>query len=81
MHTAGFEGLAVHHDQVKRSALFQLAVFGLPMLVGHLGFLARMRRKHRREMDQNRALVATMNSVAMLTSRSVILEGRRPAGA
>jgi ubiquinone/menaquinone biosynthesis C-methylase UbiE len=81
MRTAGFEETVVHHDQFKRSAVFQLLLFGLPMLLGRLGFLVRMRRKHRREMDQNRELVATMNSFAMLTSRSVILEGRKPTSA
>ena len=70
---AGFGSVSVHYDRFKRSALVPLALFGVPMLLGHAGFLMRMRRKRPKELEQNRAVVAEMNSVAMLTSRSIIV--------
>lgn len=73
LRTAGFRTVSVTYDHVKRSAVFQLLLFSPAILVGRLGFLLRMRRKRRREMEQNREYVATMNSWGMLTSRSVIV--------
>ncbi|HSA56343.1 MAG TPA: class I SAM-dependent methyltransferase [Gemmatimonadaceae bacterium] len=71
---AGFGSVQVHFDRFKRSALVPLALLGIPMLLGHAGFLLRMRRKRPRELAQNRETVAAMNSLAMLTSRSIIVE-------
>jgi SAM-dependent methyltransferase len=70
---AGFTAVSGHFDRFKRSALLPLALFGLPMLLGHAGFLLRMRRKRPKELRQNRQMVRTMNSLAMLTSRSIIV--------
>jgi SAM-dependent methyltransferase len=70
---AGFASVSGHFDRFKRSALLPMALFGLPMLLGHAAFLLRMRRKRARELRQNRAAVRTMNSFAMLTSRSIIV--------
>ncbi len=77
LRAAGFRHVAAHYDHRKRSALFQLLLFSPLILAGHLGFLVRMRRKRPREMDQNRDVVAEMNSLAMLTSRSVIVAARK----
>lgn len=77
LRTAGFHGVEVTYDHVKRSAIFQLVLFAPALLVGRLGFLFRMRRKRPHEMAQNRAFVATMNSWGMLTSRSVIVVATR----
>lgn len=77
LRAAGFRHVAAHYDHRKRSALFQLLLFSPLMLAGHLGFLVRMRRKRPREMDQNRDVVAEMNSLAMLTSRSVIVAAQK----
>lgn len=70
---AGFRTVKVHFDRFKRSALVPLALLGVPMLLGRAGFLLRMRRKRPRELAQNREVVADMNSLAMLTSRSIIV--------
>lgn len=70
---AGFNSVSAHFDRFKRSALLPLALFGLPMLLGHAGFLLRMRRKRAKELRQNRQTVRAMSSFAMLTSRSIIV--------
>jgi SAM-dependent methyltransferase len=77
LRTAGFRHVAAHYDHRKRSALFQLLVFGPLILAGHLGFLMRMHRKRPRELNQNREVVAEMDSLAMLTSRSVIVAAQK----
>jgi hypothetical protein len=74
---AGFREIAVHFDHFKRSAVFQLLLFGPAMLLGRIGFLLRMRRKRARAMADNSDVVSAMNSVAMLTSRSVILAAKK----
>lgn len=74
---AGFQSVSVHFDRFKRSALVPLVLLGVPLLVGRAGFLLRMRRKRPRELAQNREVVADMNSVAMLTSRSIIVVARK----
>jgi SAM-dependent methyltransferase len=73
MHTAGFSRLAVHYDHLRRSALFQLLLFGPIMFVGRIGFRIRMRRLRPRAMEQSHHLVTRMNSFRMLTARSVIV--------
>ena len=75
--SAGFRDIAVHFDHFKRSAVFQLVLFGPAILIGRAGFLLRMGRKRPREMAANRKLVSAMNSLAMLTSRSVIVAAKK----
>ena len=70
---AGFHDVSVHYDRVKRSALFQLAVFSPLVVLGRLGFWLRMGRKRAKELRENRNEVRRMNSIAMLTSRSILL--------
>jgi SAM-dependent methyltransferase len=77
LRAAGFRHVTVHYDHIKRSALFQLLLFSPLILAGRLGFLVRMRRRRPREMRQNHDLVAEMGSLAMLTSRSVIVAARK----
>jgi SAM-dependent methyltransferase len=77
LRAAGFSHVAAHYDHRKRSALLQLLLFSPLILAGHLGFLIRMHRKRPREMDQNREVVAEMDSLAMLTSRSVIVAAQK----
>jgi SAM-dependent methyltransferase len=76
-HAAGFRQIAVHFDHFKRSAVVQLLVFGPAMLLGRIGFLLRMRRKRARALADNKDVVSAMNSVAMLTARSVILAAKK----
>jgi SAM-dependent methyltransferase len=77
VHAAGFRDIAVHFDHVKRSAILQLILFGPAILIGRAGFLLRMDRKRPREMAANREVVSAMNSLAMLTSRSVIVAAKK----
>jgi len=77
LHAAGFRDIALHFDHFKRSAVFQLVLFGPAILIGRAGFLLRMRRKRPRELAANRQLVSAMNSLGMLTSRSVILAAKK----
>jgi len=72
-HAAGFARLEVHYDHLRRSALFQLLLFGPIMLVGRIGFRIRMRRLRPRAMKQSHKLVTSMNSFRMLTARSVVV--------
>jgi len=80
LRAAGFHRVAVQYDHFKRSAVSQLILFGPLMLLGRLGFRIRMGRKRRREMQQNRAFVTEMNSLGMLTSRSVVVVGEKQTG-
>jgi hypothetical protein len=73
LRAAGFREVAVHYDHYKRSAVFQLVVLSPLVILGRLGFLLRMGRKRPREMHENREAVRTMNSIPMLTSRSIVL--------
>jgi 2-polyprenyl-3-methyl-5-hydroxy-6-metoxy-1,4-benzoquinol methylase len=77
LRAAGFQRVAVHFDHFKRSAVSQLVLFGPLIVLGHAAFRLRMRRKHPQEMRQNHSTVATMNSLKMLTSRSVVVEARK----
>jgi ubiquinone/menaquinone biosynthesis C-methylase UbiE len=70
---AGFRDVTVHFDHFKRSAVLQLLLLGPAILLGRTGFLLRMRRKRPREVAENQVFISAMNSLAMLTSRSVIL--------
>jgi len=73
LRAAGFREVGVHYDHYKRSAVFQLVVLSPLVILGRLGFLLRMGRKRPREMHENREVVRTMNSIPMLTSRSIVL--------
>ncbi len=72
---AGFRPPRVHFDRIKKSAIawtLFLAPFVLP---AHALWAARFRAKRPEVWAENRDLVQPLNSLAMLTSRSVILEG------
>jgi SAM-dependent methyltransferase len=77
LRAAGFRDVGVHFDHFKRSAVLQLLIFGPAILLGRAGFLIRMHRKRERALAENRTEVAAMNSLAMLTSRSIILAATR----
>jgi len=73
-HRAGFRQLRVHYDRTKKSAvawLLLLAPFIFPARA-----LAALRLRLRRPAvyAENRALLGPVNSLRMLTSRSVVLE-------
>ena len=74
---AGFDGVRVHFDRQKRSATALTVLLGLPLLFGHAAFGRRLRRKAPAVYAENAALLGEMNSWAMLTSRSIIVEGTR----
>jgi SAM-dependent methyltransferase len=77
LHAAGFEAVDVEYDHFKRSALIGLALLGPAMMIGRIAFRLRMRRKRRLAVEQSRQILAAMNSLRMLTSRSVIVVARK----
>ena len=76
---AGFRHVRVHFDRHKRSAVALLALLGLPIALGHGGFVRRLRRKAPAVYAENREILERMNAREMLTSRSIIVEGTRGA--
>lgn len=76
-HRAGFREVRVHFDRRKRSATV-LAVALAPFLaLGNALFRWRIRRKAPARYRENARLLRANSSWAMLTSRSVIVEGIR----
>jgi SAM-dependent methyltransferase len=74
-HHAGFAKTKVHYDKTKRSAvLWAAALYGIIGLA-HLGFCLGRRHKNRQIYEENKQLVANINSLRMLTSRTIIMEG------
>jgi SAM-dependent methyltransferase len=69
---AGFRSVEAHYDRFKSSARFLLALWGPFVAVAHLLFRSRLRRRKPRVADENAELLGALNSVAMLTSRSII---------
>jgi len=69
---AGFRSVAAHYDRFKTSARLLLAVWGPFVGVAHLLFRRRLAAKKPDVVAENADLLRETNSVAMLTSRSVI---------
>lgn len=76
---AGAASVGVTYDRTKRSALLALVLFLPLLLAGNAGFRARLRRKRPQVARENRALLDAMNDWRMLTARSVVVIGRKPA--
>lgn len=69
---AGFTSVEPHYDRFKTSATLLLAINGAFVVLGNALFRARLRRKRPQVALENRSLLAAINSLRMLTSRSVI---------
>ncbi|HEU4630746.1 MAG TPA: methyltransferase domain-containing protein [Gemmatimonadaceae bacterium] len=77
LYRAGFRAVEVHYDRSKSSARFLTALLWPFIAAGRAAFGARLRRKRPEEAAENAALLADLNSVGMLTSRSVIAVATR----
>ena len=69
---AGFSSVTVHYDRFKSSARGLLAVWGLFIAIAHALFSRRLAAKKPDVAAENADLLHEQNSIAMLTSRSVI---------
>jgi SAM-dependent methyltransferase len=69
---AGFNSVTAHYDRFKTSARALLALWGLFIGIAHALFTRRLGAKKPDVVAENAAVLREMNSVAMLTSRSVI---------
>ncbi|MGQ0646450.1 MAG: methyltransferase domain-containing protein [Gemmatimonadaceae bacterium] len=80
MHRAGAATVTVAFDRFKRSALALLFLTWPVVLLGHIGFRLKLRRKQPDVLRDNLHLLGQMQSFRMLTSRSiVVLATRAPA--
>lgn len=78
-HRAGFTDVRIHVDRRKRSAMLLAGVLAPLWWSGHRLFRHRLRRKAPATYAENRQLLDAANSWAVLTARSVIVEGRKRA--
>ena len=69
---AGFKSVMAHYDRFKTSARLLLAVWGPFVGIAHALFRRRLASKKPDVAAENADLLRELNSVAMLTSRSVI---------
>jgi len=69
---AGFRSVTVHYDRFKSSARALLAVWGPFIGIAHALFRRRLAAKKPDVTAENADLLQDLNSVSMLTSRSVI---------
>ena len=69
---AGFRSVAVHYDRFKTSARLLLALWGPFIGIAHALFRRRLDSKKPDVAAENADLLRDLNSVSMLTSRSVI---------
>lgn len=74
---AGFRSVEVHYDRFKTSARLLLVVWWPFVAIGHALFRARLARRKPDVAAENAEILAATNSVAMLTSRSVIAVARK----
>jgi SAM-dependent methyltransferase len=69
---AGFSSVVAHYDRFKSSARGLLAVWGPFIAIAHALFSRRLASKKPDVLAENADLLREQNSIAMLTSRSVI---------
>jgi len=69
---AGFRSVTAHYDRFKTSARLLLALWGPFVTVAHALFRRRLASKKPDVAAENAEFLRELNSVAMLTSRSVI---------
>ena len=79
LHRAGAAGITVRYDRRKRSAVALLALLWPFVLLGSLGLRRKLRRRDPEVLRENAPLLREMQSVGMLTSRSVVVCARRGA--
>lgn len=75
---AGFIDIRIHFDRHKRSAAALAALTWPLRALPNALFERRLRRKQPATAAENGELVRSLNGWGMLTSRSIIVEGRRP---
>lgn len=73
LYRAGMRAVSVDYDRFKRSALAILAWSWPFVLLGHIGFLLKLRRRNPALVSENAALLRDTASLRMLTSRSIIV--------
>jgi SAM-dependent methyltransferase len=76
---AGFRSTAVEYDRFKTSAKFLLVICGPVIWLGNLLFRRRLNSRKPEVSAENASILRAMRSVEMLTSRSIIAIGRKPA--
>jgi hypothetical protein len=74
---AGFRSVTAHYDRFKTSARALLALWGPFIAVAHALFGRRLASKKPDVAAENADTLRELNSVAMLTSRSVIAVATR----
>jgi len=74
---AGFRSVTAHYDRFKTSARALLAAWGPFIGVAHAMFRRRLAEKKPDVVDENADILRELNSVQMLTSRSVIAVATR----
>lgn len=71
----GFREIKLHFDRTKKSAVAWIIFFYLPILICHCYFRFRMRRRNKKIYNENKLVLDKINSLNMLTSRTLIVEG------
>jgi SAM-dependent methyltransferase len=74
---AGFADVRVRYDRHKSSAFGWLILLWPFLMVGFLAFRMRLARKQPANLAANRQSIALLNSIGMLTARTVVVEGIR----
>ena len=69
---AGFRSVTAHYDRFKTSARALLAAWGPFIGLAHAMFRRKLAAKKPDVADENAEILRDLNSVQMLTSRSVI---------
>jgi len=75
----GLEEPTLHGDRTKRSAAAWTVLLGPLIVVSRLWHTFRLRRKRPQLLRENSRALAALNGWKMLTSRTAILEARKPA--
>jgi SAM-dependent methyltransferase len=74
MYRAGFRDVRLHFDRTKKSGLLLGLLFYPLIRLLHHRYLQTLKRKSPAVYAENRRLLADLNSLGMLSSRSVIVE-------
>ena len=71
---AGFQDVRLHFDRTEKSGLFLGLLFYPLIWLPHCCYVRRLKRNNREVYQQNRRLLANLNRLGMLSSRSIIVE-------
>jgi SAM-dependent methyltransferase len=74
---AGAVDVQAHFDRIKRSAVWLLFLSWPLLLLGNVWFRTRLRRKQPSTFAENRGFLREINSLEMLTSRSIVVTASR----